>query len=393
MSLQPATDYLQEAMTAWRRDLHRHPELGFEERRTSDRVAALLETFGVEVHRNVGRTGLVGVLQRGTAGRALGLRADMDALAIQERNEFAYRSVHEGRMHACGHDGHTSMLLGAAKHLAERGEFDGTVYFVFQPAEEHGCGAQAMIDDGLFERFPMEAVYGMHNFPSLPRGHFALRPGPLMACEDNFEITIEGVGSHAAMPHLGVDLIGVGSQIVAALQTVVSRTLDPVDNAVLSVTEFVTDGTRNVLPSQVVLRGDTRAFLPEVQDRIEHTMERIVAGVCAAHGATYRFAYSREFVSTINSPRETDIATQVARWVVGEQCVNASCTPVMASEDFGSMLRVKPGCYLLIGNAGEGHGGCGLHNPSYDFNDEILTLGADFWVRLVESQLPSDTQC
>ncbi len=379
---------LRESMVAWRHDLHAHPELGFEEHATAEKVATVLAEAGIEVHRGVGRTGVVGVLRRGRGGNAaIGLRADMDALAISEANTFEHRSRHAGRMHACGHDGHTTMLLGAAAHLARHGSFDGTVVFIFQPAEEHGCGAQAMIDDGLFERFPVRAVYGMHNFPGLPVGRMASRAGPIMACEDNFEIVIEGRGAHAALPHLGVDPIAIGAQVVMALQTVVSRTLDPVANAVVSVTEFIGDGTRNVLPGTVTLRGDTRSFLPEVQDHIETTMRRIVEGVCAAHGAGHRFRYTREFVSTINSAVEAGVAARVAREVAGEANVDADCAPIMASEDFGSMLRAVPGCYLLLGNGGGGPGGCGLHNPGYDFNDEILPLGAAFWVRLVESEL------
>jgi amidohydrolase len=376
-------------MEQWRHDIHRHPELGFEEHRTSGIVASLLAEFGIEVHTQIGGTGVVGVLRRGAGEKSLGLRADMDALAIAEKNTFDHRSLNDGKMHACGHDGHTAMLLGAARQLAESGDFDGTVFFIFQPAEEHGKGALRMIEDGLFSRFPADAIYAMHNFPSLPVGAFALRPGPIMACEDNFEILIEGRGTHAALPHRGVDPILVASEIVTALQSLVARTIDPIDNAVVSVTEFITDGTRNVLPNCVTLKGDTRSFESAMQTHIESTMERIVAGICSAHGAHYQFAYSHEFAATINSPAESAIATEIAVRVAGAENVDGDCPPVMTSEDFGYMLQKKPGCYLLIGNGGNGPGGCGLHSPSYDFNDDILDLGADYWVQLVESQLPS----
>lgn len=375
------------SMEATRRDLHRHPELGFEEKRTSGIVSQRLQELGLTVHEGFGGTGVVGVLRKGSGERGVGLRADMDALAIRERNDFEYRSVHEGTMHACGHDGHTAMLLGAAEHLARFGELDGCVYFIFQPAEEHGKGALAMLEDGLFERFPMEAVYAIHNLPSLPAGRAIVRSGPIMACEDNFEIVIEGRGGHAAMPHMADDLIVVGAEIVSALQTVVSRSLSPVERAVVSVTDFQTDGTRNVLPSTVVLRGDTRAFLPAVQSQLEQTMARIVSGVCSAHGVRGRFEYSREFAATVNTANETGVAARAARAVLGADNVDDACEPVMASEDFGYMLQSKPGCYLLLGNGGQGPGGCGLHSPDYDFNDAILPLGAGIWSTLVESEL------
>ncbi len=376
-------------MQAWRHDIHRHPELAFEENRTADKVAELLQGFGLEVHRSIGNTGVVGLLKKGSSERAIGLRADMDALKILEQNTFDYRSVHEGKMHACGHDGHTAMLLGAAQYLAEHGHFDGIVVFIFQPAEEHGDGAKAMIEDGLFERFPVDAVYAIHNFPSLATGKFAVRAGSMMAAEDNFEITINGVGCHAAMPHLGRDPIVIGSEIVTAMQTLVSRTLDPIDNAVVSFTEFITDGTVNVVPTRVILKGDTRSLTTAVQDHIETTMERIVSGICAAHGAQYEFSYRRNFVPTVNTAAEAEIAARVAGSLVGAKNVVGDSRPVMASEDFGYMLQARPGAYLLLGNGVEGVGGCSLHNPDYDFNDEILTIGADFWVALVESQLES----
>ncbi len=374
-------------MQAWRHDIHRHPELAFEEQRTANKVAGLLTGFGLEVHRSVGHTGVVAVLKKGDSERAIGLRAEMDALGILEQNTFEHRSLQQGKMHACGHDGHTAMLLGAAQYLADKGKFDGSVVFIFQPAEEHGEGARAMIKDGLFERFPVQSVFAIHNFPSLATGKFSIRSGSIMAAEDNFEITINGVGCHAAMPHLGTDPIVIGAEIVTAMQSLVSRSLDPIDNAVVSFTEFLTNGTTNVVPGQVVLKGDTRSLTTAVQDHIESTMERIVNGVCSAHGANYEFSYRRNFIPTVNTPAEAKIAADVACSVVGPEYVIADGRPVMASEDFGYMLEARPGAYLLLGNGEDGVGGCSLHNPNYDFNDDILSIGADFWIALIETRL------
>lgn len=357
-------------MKAWRHDIHRQPELAFEERRTARKVAELLTRFGLEVFTTIGKTGVVGLLKKGDSKRAIGLRADMDALKISELNDFEHRSQIEGRMHACGHDGHTAMLLGAAQYLAAEGRFDGMVVFIFQPAEEHGEGARAMIEDGLFERFPVDAVYAIHNFPSLAVGKFAVRAGSIMAAEDNFEITVDGVGCHAAMPHLGRDPIVIGAEIVTAMQSLIARTLDPMEHAVISFTEFETNGTVNVVPGRVKLKGDTRSLTSAVQDHIEATMERIVSGICAAHGASYEFSYRRNFVPTVNTPPEAEIAARVASWVVGSQNVIGDSRPVMASEDFGYMLQVRPRAYLLLGNGEDGVGGCSLHNPNYDFNDD-----------------------
>jgi len=381
------TRTLHETMQAWRHDIHRHPELAFEEHRTADKVAELLTEFGLEVHRSIGNTGVVGVLKKGSSERAIGLRADMDALKILEQNTFEYRSINQGKMHACGHDGHTAMLLGAARYLASEGDFDGTVVFIFQPAEEHGEGARAMIENGLFERFPVDSVYAIHNFPSLATGQFAVRAGSIMAAEDNFEITINGVGCHAAMPHMGKDPIVIGAEIVTAMQSLVSRTLDPLDNAVVSFTELLTNGTVNVVPGQVILKGDTRSLTTAVQDHIESTMERIVSGICSAHGASYEFSYRRNFIPTVNTPDEAEIAANVASIVVGAENVVEDSRPIMGSEDFGYMLQARPGAYLLLGNGEDGVGGCSLHNPAYDFNDDILSIGADFWVTLVATQL------
>ena len=378
---------LRDLMTAWRRDIHKHPELGFREARTAGKVAALLEDFGLEVHLGVGRTGLVGVLRRGRGNRAIGLRADMDALPIQEANDFPHRSVHDGVFHGCGHDGHTTMLLGAAKHLSEDGRLDGTVYFIFQPSEEDGRGALSMIDDGLFERFPMDSVYGMHNMPGIAAGHFAVRKGAIMTSEDIFEITIQGRGGHASMPERTVDPVVVGAKVVLALQTIVSRSVSPRDWGVVSVTEFLTDGARNVIPSKVVIKGDCRALSAETQRTIETRMREIVGGICAAYGAEGHVEYREDFVPTVNAAEETEAAVRAARQVAGEVAVDPDCPTCGASEDFARMLQRKPGCYILIGNGEQGHCGNSLHNPNYDLNDDILDTGCRYWVTLVEQQL------
>lgn len=383
----PLSQETRDAMLRWRHDFHQHPEPGLEEYRTAARVAELLGEFGLSVHTGIGGTGVVGVLKKGTRDLAIGLRADMDALAVSEENNFRHASTNTGMMHACGHDGHMSMLLGAAKTLAENESFDGTVVFIFQPAEEHGRGALAMINAGLFTRFPVDGVYGIHNLPSLEAGHFGVRPGPIMACEDNFIITIHGKGGHAAMPQVAIDPIVVGSEITLALQTVVSRTLGPMENGVLSITDFDVDATRNAIPEKVVLRGDTRAFTRQNQALIEAAMERIIAGVCAAHGARYEFSYSHEFAATINSAVEAKIAADAARRVAGSERVLDDCPPIMASEDFGFMLQHRPGCFLFLGSGGTDSSNVGLHSPHYDFNDDVLATGAEFWVQLVQSQL------
>jgi amidohydrolase len=375
--------YLHNEMTSWRHAIHAHPETAFEEHRTAELVANELASFGLEVHRGLGRTGVVGSLSSGTGRRAIGLRADMDALHIHEKNTFEYRSGIEGKMHACGHDGHTAMLLGAAKYLSETRRFDGTAHFIFQPAEESEGGGKAMIDDGLFEKFPVDSVYGMHNWPGMPVGKFGLRPGPMMASYDIFEITITGHGAHAAMPHNGIDPIVTGASLVQALQTIVSRNTNAIDAAVVTVTQFHGGDAWNVIPAEVVLRGTARAFRIEIQDLIESSMRRICDGIAAAHGATVKLRYERRYPPTINSPQETEISASVLERMVGAENVLRDIEPTMGAEDFAYMLQVRPGCYVFVGN-GPGEGGCMLHNPRYDFNDEILPIGASYWVQLVE---------
>jgi len=376
----------QQQMTAWRRHLHAYPELAFEEHLTAAFVADRLAEFGITVHRGLAGTGVVGTLSTGD-GPAIGLRADMDGLPIPEANDFSHRSTHAGRMHACGHDGHTAMLLGAARYLSETRRFRGTVHFIFQPAEENEGGARKMIEEGLFETFPVRSIYGMHNWPGQPVGTMAMRPGPMMAAFDIFEITVTGKGAHAAMPHLGNDPVLAASAIVTALQAVASRTIDPLDAAVVSVTQFHAGDTWNVIPERAVIRGTTRALRPRVQDTVEAAVHRIAEGIAATHGVGTQVHYERRYPPTINDPAETERAASAAVLVAGEDNVHRDPAPSMGSEDFAFMLMEIPGCYVWIGN-GPGEGGCGLHNPRYDFNDAILPLGASYWAKLVEKILP-----
>ncbi len=376
-------------MTAWRRDIHRHPETAFEEFRTADIVAKTLESFGIEVHRGLAKTGVVGTLKVGQGDRAIGLRADMDALDIVEANGFDHQSVNDGKMHACGHDGHTTMLLGAAKYLAEVRDFDGTVHFIFQPAEENEAGGRAMVQDGLFERFPVESVYGMHNMPGIESGNFAVRTGPLMASADFFDLKIKGVGGHGAMPHLCNDPVVVAAGIINAWQTIVSRRADPIQSAVISVTKIHAGDATNVIPEQIDLAGTARAFLPEVQQLIETGMQQIADGLAAAHGVEATFAYDRRYPPTINTAEETDIACQVATKIVGTANVDPDTAPLMGSEDFSFMLNERPGCYIMLGNGVGEIGGCMVHNPNYDFNDAILPIGASYWAEMVRTVLPA----
>ena len=388
MGVIPRIAELQAEMEGWRHDLHTHPELAFAEHRTADFVAAKLQAFGIAVHRGLAGTGVVGSLRAGKGNRALGLRADMDALPIAEMNDFAHRSTQPGKMHACGHDGHTTMLLGAAKYLAESKGFDGVVHFIFQPAEENEGGGRRMVEEGLFEKFPVEAVYGLHNYPGIAAGRFAVRPGPMMASFDVFEIVVTGRGVHAAMPHRGADPVVAGAAIIGALQTISSRETDPLEPVVLSVTQFHAGDTWNVIPEQAVLRGTTRAFRPEIQDATEAAIRRIVAGVSIGFGVTASVRYERRYPPTINSPAETETAARAAAAVTGAQEVARDLAPGMGAEDFAFMLLARPGSYVWLGNGG-GEGGCFLHNPRYDFNDAILTVGASYWARLVEMELPT----
>ena len=382
----PAFPFLAE-LTALRRDIHAHPELAFDEYRTADLVASELESYGLEVQRGIARTGVVGVLRAGSSGRMIGLRADMDALPLPELNEFPHRSKHAGKMHGCGHDGHTAMLLGAARHLAAHPDFDGVAVFIFQPAEESEGGAAVMIEDGLFERFPVESVYGLHNWPGIPVGEMAVMPGPVMAGTCGFEIVVRGHGCHAAMPHQGVDAIVAGAQLVQALQTVVSRNLHPCESAVVSVTQFHAGEAWNVIPEEVVLRGTIRSFKSEVQETVERAIERLCSGIAAANGAQISVHFDHRYPATVNSLNEANFCREVAAEVLGGDKVLTDVLPSMGAEDFAYMLREKPGCYVWLGN-GPGTGGCTLHNPHYDFNDDILGLGVAYWVRLVQKALP-----
>ena len=374
-------------MATWRRDIHAHPEIAFEEHRTAELVASKLREFGLEIETGIAGTGVVGTLTKGRGNRAIGFRADLDALPIQEANEFAHKSTHPGKMHACGHDGHTTMLLGAAKYLAEHGEFEGTVYFIFQPAEENEGGGRAMVEEGLFDRYPMEAVYGMHNIPGMPVGTFAVKPGPMMAAFDIFELVVTGKGGHAAMPHLTIDPMVVGTKIVEAYQSIVSRSIDPQDPVVLSVTQFHAGDAYNVIPNEVTISGCTRCFSPKVQAQLEAQMKQVASEICHAYGASCEFRYERRYPPTVNSEIEAHLAGSVAAELVGADHVDLNPKSAMGSEDFAYMLQEKPGAYIWIGN-GDGEGSCMVHNPGYDFNDEILPIGATWWVKLAETSLP-----
>ncbi|MNV13204.1 putative hydrolase YxeP [compost metagenome] len=384
-----------------RRDIHAHPELCFEEVRTADVVAQKLTEWGIPIHRGLGKTGVVGIVKGrdgGACGRAIGLRADMDALPMQEFNTFAHASKHQGKMHACGHDGHVAMLLAAAQHFAKHRNFDGIVYLIFQPAEEGGGGARVMIEDGLFEQFPMEAVYGMHNWPGMPVGTFAVSPGPVMASTSEFKITLRGKGGHAALPHTGIDPVPIACGMVQTFQTIISRNKKPVDAGVISVTMIHAGEATNVVPDSVELQGTVRTFTVEVLDLIEKRMRQIAEHTCAAHDATCEFEFVRNYPPTINSPAEAEFARKVMAGIVGEERVLPQ-EPTMGAEDFAYMLQAKPGAYCFIANGdgahremGHGGGPCMLHNPSYDFNDDLIPLGATYWVKLAEEWLaqPAD---
>ena len=376
-----------------RKDIHAHPELRFEEHRTADLVAQQLTAWGIPIHRGLGGTGVVGIIKNGASDRALGLRADMDALPILEKNTFEHASRHQGKMHACGHDGHTAMLLGAAQHLAQHRHFDGTVYLIFQPAEEGGGGAREMIRDGLFEQFPMQAVFGMHNWPGMAAGTFAVSPGPVMASSNEFKVTIQGKGGHAALPHTTLDPVPVACQMVQAFQTIITRNKKPIDAGVISVTMIHAGEATNVVPDRCELQGTVRTFTLEVLDMIEARMRQIAEHTCAAQGLTCTFEFLRNYPPTINAAAEAEFAKEVMTDLVGLDQVLVQ-EPTMGAEDFAYMLQAKPGAYCFIGNGdgdhrsvGHGAGPCTLHNPSFDFNDALLPLGASYWVRLVERWL------
>jgi hippurate hydrolase len=393
MHLIPEIVQQRPGLEALRRDLHAHPELCFNEFRTADVVAAKLAEWGIPIHRGMGTTGVVGIVKNGTSSRAIGLRADMDALPMLESNTFAHASSQPGKMHACGHDGHTAMLLAAAQYLATHRHFDGTVYLIFQPAEEGGGGAREMIRDGLFDKFPMDAVFGMHNWPGLQTGRFAASAGPVMASSNEFKVTIHGKGGHAAMPHSTLDPVPVACQLVQSLQTIISRNLKPIEAGVISVTMIHAGEATNVIPNTCELQGTVRTFSIEVLDQIEQRMRVMTEHLCAASGLRGDFEFRRNYPPTINSAAEADFARRVMADIVGADNVQVQ-EPTMGAEDFSFMLQAKPGCYAFIANGdgdhralGHGGGPCTLHNPSYDFNDELLPLGATYWVRLAEAWL------
>ncbi|MBA4343627.1 MAG: amidohydrolase [Methylibium sp.] len=378
-----------------RRDIHAHPELCFQEERTSDLIAKALTDWGIPVHRGLGKTGVVGIVKNGTSDRAVGLRADIDALPMTEHNHFAHASTYPGKMHACGHDGHTAMLLAAAKHLSKHRNFDGTVYLVFQPAEEGGGGAREMIKDGLFKLFPMEAMFGAHNWPGMAAGQFALKNGPVFASSNEFKITVRGKGGHAALPHVGVDPVPVACQMVQGFQTIITRNKRPIDAGVISVTMIHAGEATNVIPDACVLEGTVRTFTLEVLDLIERRMQAVAESIGAAFDCTVEFAFRRNYPPTINHPKETEFVRSVLTDMVGSDNVQ-EFEPTMGAEDFSYFLQEKPGCYFLIGNGdgshrvgGHGLGPCMLHNPSYDFNDELIPLGGSMWVKMAEQWLNS----
>lgn len=385
MNIKDALKNLHEEMTTWRRDIHAHPETAFEEVRTSAIVAEKLKEFGLKVHQGLAGTGVVGTLTTGE-GPTIGLRADMDALHMQEVNNLNYKSVNEGKMHACGHDGHTTMLLGAAKYLSETKNFSGTVHFIFQPAEENEGGGRRMVEEGLFKKFPVDAIYGLHNWPRLPLGTVAVREGPMMAACDRFDITIKGRGTHGAMPNLGVDPIVIASQVVTALQSIVSRNLSPLDCGVVSVTQIHGGDTYNVIPDQVYLGGTTRWFKKEVRDLIKDGIARIIENISAAHNATFELDYAEGYPPTINDKAQAVLVAETASKILGKENVFRDLDPTMGAEDFSYMLQEKPGCYLFLGTARTENDPT-LHNPKFDFNDEALPVGASYWAQLVEDQL------
>ena len=381
------TIYLENDLIKWRHDFHSYPELNFDVNITSKKISDLLNSFNIKVHNNIGKTGLVGILKKGSSNKSIAIRADMDALPVNEINTFDYKSKIDGKMHACGHDGHITMALGAAKHLAEKEDFDGTVYFVFQPDEEQTQGAQAMIDDGLFSKFSIDEIYAFHNMPGMELGTFATRAGTITGSESLFKIELNGIGGHSALPHMGVDTITVGSQIITALQSIVSRKLNPAVNGVVSVTEFITDGSENILPGHAIISGDTRALSPDSNAIIEKSMKNIVEGIAQAHGIEAIFNYRTRTNMTINTADQARFASIVAEKLVGKENVDGDCEPKLFSEDFSQMLMHKPGCYILIGNGTTGCCGKTLHSSDYDFNDNLLVTGSSYWSELVLEKL------
>ena len=379
---------LKKQLIEWRHYLHTHPEAAFEEVNTSAFVAEKLREMGIEVETGVGKTGVVGTLKVGDGDRVIGLRADMDCICLQEATGLPYQSQNENRMHACGHDGHTTTLLGAAKLLSESKDFSGTVRFVFQPAEEPGHGSLAMIEDGFFERFPIDEMYGLHNWPNWPAGTFALREGGIMASEDNFTIRIKGKGGHASSPNLTKDPLVTAAEIVLALQTIVARNVTPTDTAVVSCTEFETDGAHNAIPSNVVIKGDTRSFSPEVSKLIEERMRAICEHICSMNNSECEFTYTHEFAPTVNHAENVKYAADAGRAVVGPDKVIDNCPPLMGSEDFGRFIQEVPGCFLFLGNLRDGVEGTPLHNSHFDYNDDVLMTGAEFFAELVRQRLP-----
>ncbi|MBK1657093.1 M20 aminoacylase family protein [Paracraurococcus ruber] len=375
-------------MTEWRQDFHANPELGFQEHRTSDIVARKLESWGIEVHRGIATTGLVGVLRNGGSGRSIGLRADMDCLPMQEMTGLPHASKADGRMHACGHDGHTATLLGAAKYLAETRNFDGTVHFIFQPAEEGGGGGNVMVQEGLFDRFPCDTVYGIHNDPTLPLGQAKVVPGTVLAASDRVYITLRGIGGHAARPHATVDPVLVGAHVLVALQALVARRTDPLDSAVLSITQFHAGSANNVIPEEAKLSGTVRTLLPETRDMMERLIAQVAQNTAAAHDAVAEVRYDRLYPPTVNHAAETARAAQAAARVLGESKVIRDAPPIMGGEDFSFMLLKRPGAFVMMGQQGPDKGGVPVHHPKYDFNDDMLPVGASFFATLVEQELP-----
>ena len=381
------TKSLHNQLVEWRHDLHMNPQISFEEEYASNKVSTLLNDFGIEVHKGIAKTGVVGVLKKGKSNKSIGIRADMDALPINEINTFSYKSKIKNRMHACGHDGHTTMLLGAAKYLAEYGKFDGTVYFIFQPDEENCFGAKTMIEEGLFSKFSIDEVYGMHNIPGMAVGTFGTRKGTITSSENLFEISFEGKGGHAALPHMTKDTITIGSQIIIALQSIVSRKLNPIEKGVLSVTEFITDGKKNILPGKALIKGDARALSEQSNKIIENNMRKIVKGICDAYQVSYEINYQTTCPMTFNETEQAESATKAAINLLGKDKSNGDIEPRLFSEDFSIMSNAKPGCFILMGNGIDGSSGRPLHAADYDFNDELLVIGSSYWTELAEQQL------